>query len=69
MGMLLCYGYEYFGSFKAPLLMHMGANVLSYLLTYLLKGVRVPAWPLIFVFMVLCIASLLMLNKKKQKLI
>ncbi len=69
MGMLLCYGYEYFGTFKAPLLMHMGANLLSYLLTYLLKGVSVPAAPLILVFMAVCVASLLALNKKKQKLI
>lgn len=34
MGCLIAYGYEYFGNYKVPVLIHIIANVLAYCLTY-----------------------------------
>lgn len=40
MGLLMIYGYEYFGKFRIPILMHVGINTVTYLITYATKSGR-----------------------------
>lgn len=67
MGMLLAYGYEYFGEFKIPVLIHVMSNVLAYCLTY--TGVAMSgfiSWPVCIVFLAMAIIALLQLKKQKS---
>lgn len=69
MGCLLAYAYEYFGSFKIPVLMHIAANVLVYILTY--TGIAVTGfinWPVCIIFLALGVGSLAMLIRQKNVL-
>ncbi|MCM1568465.1 MAG: CPBP family intramembrane metalloprotease [Roseburia sp.] len=66
MGLLLAYVYEYFGRFKAPVLAHMSANILAYLLTY--GGAALPwlvSWPVCVFLLVLGVGSLYLLARQK----
>jgi membrane protease YdiL (CAAX protease family) len=66
MGMLMIYAYEYFGSFLAPVLIHVGSNVLSYCLTYTALGSTVfVSWPVCAVALVTAAVCLLVLNRRK----
>ncbi len=67
MGLLLAYAYEYFGTFKAPLLIHVGANVLSYCLTYVVQWKpQLQNWGLCIVMLALSVVGLLLLNKERK---
>ncbi len=69
MGCLMAYAYEYFGNFKIPVLMHVAANVLVYILTY--TGVVVTgfiSWPVCIIFLLLGVGSLVMLVRQKNVL-
>lgn len=69
MGCLMAYAYEYFGTFKAPLAMHVLANVLAYLLTE--TGVSETAffgWPVCGATLMLGAAGLWMLMRRKKVL-
>lgn len=66
MGCLLVYGYEYFGNFLVPVLMHMGANILAYTLSYTSIAVSgFVSWPVCIVFLVVAVAALYCLNRQK----
>lgn len=70
MGMLIVYLYEYFGSFLWPVLVHMLANSLAYVLRYTdFTGTFLYSWPASIVLSVMTIAgiALLILDKKKIK--
>ena len=54
MGCLIAYGYEYFGSFKVPVLLHILFNVLAYGLSYM------PAFMAVIVNLPVCIACLVL---------
>jgi membrane protease YdiL (CAAX protease family) len=69
MGMLMIYSYEYFGSFLAPVLIHVGSNVLSYCLTYTVLGSSVfVSWPVCAVALAAAAVSLLVLHRRKEVL-
>ncbi len=69
MGCLMAYAYEYFGSFKIPVLMHMGANILAYLLTYTGMAVSgVINWPVCIFFLALGVVGVVYLMRQKNVL-
>ncbi len=67
MGCLFAYAYEYFGSIKVPIALHMGANIMIYVLT---SEQNVPmyilSWPFCIFFLLLGIASTAYLMKQKN---
>lgn len=67
-GCLMAYGYEYFGSFMIPLLIHILANVLAYCLTYLpaAAGGLLASWPVCIVCLVVAVVCVLVLHRKKK---
>ena len=67
MGCLIIYMYEYVGSFKVPVLLHITANVLAYCLSY--AGVAVSglvSWPVCIIALAAAIVSLGLLGKQKS---
>lgn len=69
MGCLFAYAYEYFGSFKVPVVMHMSANILAYVLTNLnVQGTFFISWPVCMFFLTLGIVSLVALARQKRVL-
>lgn len=67
MGCLMAYAYEYFGSFTAPLLIHMLSNLLSYSLSYTkLANTAFISWPVCIIFLALGIFSVLLMHKDKK---
>ncbi len=67
MGCLIAYGYEYFGSFRMAVAVHMLSNLLSYTLSY--TGVAVSGfvcWPVCVAFLALGAGSIFLLNQKKR---
>ncbi|MDE7224630.1 MAG: HAD hydrolase-like protein [Acetatifactor sp.] len=69
MGMLIVYLYEYFGSFLWPVLVHVLANSIAYVLRYTdITGTLLYSWPAAIVLCVLTIAGIWMLNLDKKKL-
>lgn len=69
MGYLLAYAYEYFGSFKVPVLMHAGVNVLALVISYTgLGNTGFVCWPVCIVLLILGIASLIWLAGRKRVL-
>ena len=67
MGCFIAYSYEYFGSFAAPVCIHIISNVLSYSLSY--TGVAVSgfvSWPVCILFLAICMGSMYMLEKHKK---
>lgn len=67
MGCLMAYGYEYFGSFRVPLVMHILANVLAYSLTLLpvAEGVLV-SWPVCMMCLLVTVGCLLVLHRQRR---
>ncbi len=66
-GCLIAYGYEYFGSFMIPVLIHMLANLLAYCLGYLpLGGSVFVSWPVCVVSLAVTVAGMLVLHRKKS---
>lgn len=69
MGCLIAYGYEYFGSFAVPVMIHMSSNIIAYCLSF--TGIAVTgfmSWPVCILFLVLAVGSLWQLNKQKTVL-
>lgn len=67
MGLLFAYAYEYFGSFKVPVAMHITANVLAYVLTNVeVRGTFFVSWPVCVFFLALGIVSLVALMRQKR---
>ncbi len=67
LGFLMAYGYEYFGSFYVPVGIHMGANILMYLLTK--TGVNETGFasvPVAVVTMIIAVVGFVLLEKKKR---
>lgn len=67
MSCLFIYAYEFFGDFKVPVAMHVGANLLAYCLSYL--SVAFPGiicWPACTVMLLIGAAGIgLLLHRKK----
>lgn len=67
MGCLIAYAYEYFGDFRAAVGIHMGANILVYLLNYVGFAVWGPAgWLACAVCLVCAAGSLYLLHRQKR---
>lgn len=67
MGCLMAYSYEYFGSFAAPVCIHILSNVLSYSLSYTQIAVTgIVSWPVCILLLAVCLGSLYMLNGKRS---
>lgn len=67
MGCLMVYAYEYFGDFRMPVLIHMAANMLAYVMAY----VEIPQsayWPVCIAGLVCGSGSILYLHKEKKVL-
>lgn len=69
MGCFIAYAYEYFGSFLAPVCMHIVANVIAYCLSYTALAVAgFVNWPVCIVCLALCIVSMNLLERQKRVL-
>lgn len=69
MGLLLAYLYEYFGSLLWPVLVHMLANILAYLLTSTnVVNSFIHSWPVAIVCGIVTILGIKLLNLAKRKL-
>jgi membrane protease YdiL (CAAX protease family) len=69
MGCLIAYGYEYFGNFTVAIAMHVGANLLAYLITYLAVPANgVAGWILCVVALAMMCGGFLGLHKRKNVL-
>lgn len=67
MGVLIIYGYEYFGDFKVPVVMHVFVNLISLSLGRAFFAVpRFVCWPVCLLFLVLCAGSLFLLGRQKR---
>lgn len=67
MGCLMAYGYEYFGSFIVPVLIHVLANILAYCLTYLpIEGSLFVSWPMCILCLAVAVGCVLVLHRKKS---
>lgn len=66
LGFILAYAYEYYGKFYAPLIIHVAANILAYLLTETAVSQSVIAsWPVCILGLVAMVAAFMMLEKQK----
>lgn len=69
MGLLLAYLYEYFGSFLWPVLVHMLANSLAYILSNTsLSTTVIRSWPAAIVCAAVTIVGIKLLDFDKKKL-
>lgn len=69
MGCLIAYSYEYFGSFLAPVCIHMAANILSYSLSFTsIVTTGFVSWPVCIVCLVVAVGSLYLLERQKRLL-
>lgn len=67
MGCLLAYGYEYFGSYKVPVTLHIVANLLAYGLTYTkILSAGAMTWGLCIVSLVVMAVSVFVLHRRKN---
>ena len=62
MGLVIACFYEYYGNFAAPLLFHIGANVVAYLLTYVNLSGGMFAWITMIVAFVLSAVCVILLR-------
>lgn len=66
-GCLIAYSYEYFGSFVAPVVVHVVANVIAYCFTYAVQSIPgLINTPLCIGSMVVALVGIALLHKKKQ---
>lgn len=67
MGLLLVYGYEYFGSFIAAAVIHVAANVIAYILgTAGTAAAGLVNWPACIICLALAAASLTLMSRQKK---
>lgn len=67
LGCLIAYGYEYFGTFKAAVGMHMLANLLSYtVLQSQVFSIRMVSWIVCMLSLAILVISLYVLHRKKN---
>lgn len=67
MACLMIYGYEYFGDFKVPVIMHAAVNMISYLLSNTpLAESGFVCWPVCVVCLFLAAGGLFMLNRQRK---
>ncbi|MCM1058128.1 MAG: CPBP family intramembrane metalloprotease [Firmicutes bacterium] len=69
MGCLLIYGYEYFGDFRVPVVMHGAVNLVSYLLGNTpLAASGFVCWPVCVICLCLAAVSLVLLGRQRKVL-
>lgn len=67
MACLIIYGYEYFGDFRVPVVMHAAVNLISYLLSSTSLAVSgLVCWPVCVVCLCLTAGGLVMLNRQRK---
>ncbi len=67
MACLLIYGYEYFGDFRVPLIMHASVNLISYLLSSTSLAVSgFVCWPICVVCLFLPAVGLFLLSRQRR---
>lgn len=69
MGCLMVYAYEYFGTFKVAVFIHILANVLAYCMRY--SGPAMSgfvSWPACIVFLAAAVGGLFLLHRKRKVL-
>lgn len=67
MGCLMAYGYEYFGKYKVPVLIHIISNVLAYCLSYTEIAVTgFISWPVCIVSLAVMVFCIMRLHKQKN---
>ena len=66
-GCVMAYAYEYFGSFKVAVCMHMAANIIAYVITYtVLASTAFVSWPVCIIFLAIFLVSIEVMNKRKR---
>lgn len=67
-GCLMAYGYEYFGSYRIPVLLHIISNVLAYCLSYMPAAVSaiLVSWPVCILCLAVAAVCIVMLHRKKN---
>ena len=67
MGCLMAYAYEYFGSFRAPLAIHIAANVMAYGMSFMgtAPGGMV-SWPLCLAFLAVAAGEFWLLHRQRK---
>lgn len=66
-GCMATYAYVYYGSFLAPILVHVGASTLTYLVSYTeLVDTALYSWPVCAVCVVITMTAIQMLMKEKK---
>ncbi len=67
MGLIFAYGYEYFGSFRVPVILHMLVNIVAYLISALGENGRfLVSWPVGLTFLIIGVIPLLYMKKQKN---
>lgn len=67
MGMLMAYAYEYFGSFKLPVMIHVLSNLLAYCLSYTSLAVTgFISWPVCAICLLVGLIALRKLSEQKK---
>lgn len=67
MGCLISYGYEYFGSFKIPVILHMLFNLLAYSLSYMPAFMGgIVNWPVCIICLAVAVVCLWRLHRRKN---
>lgn len=67
MACLIIYGYEYFGDFRVPVMMHAAVNLFSYLLSNTSLAVSwFVSWPVCVSCLFLAAGSLFLLNRQRK---
>ena len=61
----MVYAYEYFGDFRVPAAMHMGANLLIYLLTSAEIASKIMNVPVCMVCIIWALGGVYLLNREK----
>lgn len=67
MACLMIYGYEYFGDFRVPVIMHAAVNLISYLLSNTSLAMSgFVCWPVCVFCLFLAAGGLLLLNRQRK---
>ena len=67
LGYFIAYAYEYFGTFRVPILMHVGINVLALIVEYTGLGkTGFVCWPVCIVFMLLGVGLVAWMARRKR---
>jgi len=64
-GLLMVYGYEYFGEFRIPVAIHMAANLLVYLFSYTGISADFMNWPVCLLCLFWAVGGIFFLNREK----